>query len=147
MRGRVPLPKQLEAEALEVWEHRRRHLEAQVKYACTMDISSSLPADTLYGHLKTELIRHTTTAGHHRLQQLLKRKKMDDHKPRDLLRGMMPLAGDETTSLDTSIREIFLQRLSQQVHMSFTVCFSESLDSLATTANKIIDVGAPIVYY
>lgn len=114
--------------------------------AIVRDILRSPPPDNPYDTLKAELIRRTTESEQRRLQQLLTAEELGDRKPTELLRRMRHLIGDNPAALDASIlRELFLQRLPQQVRMILSVSSTETLDSLAQMADKIMDVGAPSI--
>ncbi|XP_037567903.1 uncharacterized protein LOC119448753 [Dermacentor silvarum] len=114
--------------------------------AIVRDILRSPPPDTLYDTLKTELIRRTTESEQRRLQQLLTAEELGDRKPTELLRRMRHLIGDRSAALDAYIlRELFLQRLPHQVRMILSVSSTETLDSLAQMADKIMDVGTPAI--
>ncbi|XP_049528972.1 uncharacterized protein LOC125947743 [Dermacentor silvarum] len=114
--------------------------------AIVRDILRSPPPDTPYDTLKTELIRRTTESEQRRLQQLLTAEELGDRKPTELLRRMRHLSGDQSAALDTSIlQELFLQRLPQQVRMILSVSSTETLDSLAQMADKIMYVGTPAI--
>ncbi|XP_037579476.1 uncharacterized protein LOC119462201 [Dermacentor silvarum] len=114
--------------------------------AIVRDILRSPPPDTPYDTLKTELIRRTTESEQRRLQQLLTAEELSDRKPTELLRRMRHLIGDQSAALDASIlRELLPQRLPQQVRMILGVSSTETPDSLAQMAGKIMDVGTPAI--
>ncbi|XP_037508781.1 uncharacterized protein LOC119385410 [Rhipicephalus sanguineus] len=109
--------------------------------AIVRDILRSPPPDNPYDTPKAELIRRTTESEQRRLQQLLTAEELGHRKPTELLRRMRHLIGDNPAALDASIlRELFLQRLPQQVRMILSVSSTETLDSLAQMADKIMDV-------
>ncbi|XP_075744138.1 uncharacterized protein LOC142802939 [Rhipicephalus microplus] len=92
--------------------------------------------------LKEGLIRRTTESEQRRLQQLLTSEEFSDRTPTVLLRRMRHLIGDHSAALDASIvRELFLQRLTNQVRIILSV----SLESLARMADKIMNIGAPSI--
>lgn len=106
------------------------------------DVLRAPPADNPYEKLKMELTRRTTESEQRRIQQLLTTEELGDRKPSDLLRRMHQLLGDRAESLDASIfKELFLQRLPQQVRMILST-LSEPLETLAQMADKIMDVSA-----
>ncbi|XP_037555559.1 uncharacterized protein LOC119432468 [Dermacentor silvarum] len=92
------------------------------------------------------LIRRTAESEKRRLQQLLTAEEIGDRKPTELLRRMRHLIGDQSAALDASIlRELFLQRLPQQVRMILSVSSTVTLNSLAQMADKTMDVGTPAI--
>lgn len=106
------------------------------------DVLRAPPADNPYDKLKTELTRRTTESEQRRIQQLLTTEELGDRKPSELLRRMHQLLGDRAEALDASIfKELFLQRLPQQVRMILST-LSQPLETLAQTADKIMDVSS-----
>ncbi|CAN7996439.1 unnamed protein product [Ixodes pacificus] len=116
----------------------------QAATALVRDILRTPSADLSYDRLKTELIRRTTASEQQRLQQLLTSAELGDRKPSELLLRMRQLLGDKAENLDRSIfRELFLQRLPQDVRMVLTTADSCSLESLARMADKMMEVRSP----
>nr|XP_037280447.1 uncharacterized protein LOC119173763 [Rhipicephalus microplus] len=112
--------------------------------AILRDILCSLPPDNPYDTLKDELIHCTTESEQCRLQQLLTSEELGDRTPRERLLRTRHLIGDHSAALDASIlRKLFLQRLPQQVRMILSLSFTDTLDSLAWIADKIMDIGVP----
>lgn len=110
--------------------------------AVIRDILRAPPEDEPYNILKRELIRRTTASEQRRLQQLLTTEELGDRKPSELLRRMQQLLGDRVDTLDGSIlRELFFQRLPEQVRMILVTSSSESLETLASMADKIMDAS------
>ncbi|CAN7938066.1 unnamed protein product [Ixodes hexagonus] len=115
--------------------------------ALVRDILRTPSADLPYDRLKTELIRRTTASEQQRLQQLLTSEELGDRKPSELLLRMHQLLGDKAENLDISIfRELFLQRLPQDVRMVLTTADPCSLESVARMAGKIMEVQLPGIF-
>lgn len=102
------------------------------------------PPDNPYDHLKDELIRRTTASEQRRLQQLLTTEELGDRKPSDLLRRMQQLLGDRPDRVEEPIiRELFLQRLPNNVRMILSASEMTSTEALARMADKIMEVNTP----
>lgn len=115
--------------------------------ALIRDVLLTPPPDNPYDILKRELLRRTTDSESRRIQQLLSSEELGDRKPTELLRRMTLLLGGNSSSTDSKIvRELFLQRLPNQVRM--ILCASPaatSIEDLATTADQIMDTSHPFV--
>lgn len=117
---------------------------SQSTAAVVRDILRSPPENQPYETLRTELIRRTTESEPRRLQQLLTAEQLGDRKPTELLRRMEQLLGGKAATMDASImRELFLQRLPQQVRMVLTTETTDSILTLARKADDIMDVYSP----
>jgi len=101
------------------------------------------PADNPYTTLREQLIKRTALSEQRRLQQLLTGEELGDRKPTQL-RRMQQLLGDRT-GLDTSfLRELFMQRLPNNVRIVLASTPEDTaLDKLAEMADKIMEVAAP----
>ena len=108
------------------------------------DLILSPPADTPYATLKKELIKRTAGSHQQKLQKLLSGVELGDQKPSQLLRRMRQLwSGDAD---DILFRELFLQRLPANVRMVLASADpSISLDALAETADRVMEVSGPSV--
>ncbi|XP_075739018.1 uncharacterized protein LOC142784505 [Rhipicephalus microplus] len=114
--------------------------------AIVRDILPSRPPDNPYDTLNDELMHQTTESEQRRLQQLLTSEELGDRTPTELLRRMRHLIGDHSAALDAYIlRELFLQSLPQQVRVILSVSSTETLNSLACMADKIMDIGVPYI--
>ncbi|XP_071796370.1 uncharacterized protein [Asterias amurensis] len=107
------------------------------------DLLIDPPTVDQYDKIKSELIKRTSESEQKRLHQLLISEELGDRKPSKLLRRMKQLLGEN--KLETSIlRQLFLQRLPQNVHL---ILASSSdgldLDQLAIIADKIVEVASP----
>lgn len=114
--------------------------------AVVRDILRAPPLEAPHDTLKSELIRRTTESEQRRLQQLLTSEELGDRKPSELLRRMRQLLGEKVNTLDASIlRELFLQRLPNQVRMILATSETDSIEALAQMADQIMDVSTPNV--
>lgn len=117
---------------------------SQSTAAIVRDILRSPPEEQPYETLRTELVRRTTDSEPRRIQQLLTAEELGDRKPTELLRRMEQLLGDKAGTMDTSIlRELFLQRLPQQIRLVLTTTTTESVTTLARMADQMMDVYSP----
>ncbi|CAN7946396.1 unnamed protein product, partial [Ixodes pacificus] len=104
------------------------------------------PPDNPFDHLKDELIRRTTASEQRRLQQLLTTEELGDRKPTDLLRRMHQLLGDRSDRVEEPIfRELFLQRLPNNVRMILSASEMASTEALACMADRIMEVNTPAI--
>ena len=111
------------------------------------DLLLSPPDDNPYYVLRTELIKRTAASEQWRLQQLLTSEELGDKKPSQLLRRMQQLLGDSTGPNPDNrfLRELFLQRLPNNVRMVLASAGDMSLEDLAQLADKIMEVATPTV--
>ncbi|XP_064471771.1 uncharacterized protein LOC135386007 [Ornithodoros turicata] len=110
------------------------------------DILASPSPSTPYDQLKKALLQRTTLSSRSRLQQLLSTKELGDRRPSQLLRRMRQLLGDQSASVDDALlRELFLQRLPQNVQMVLATAADMTLDQLATLADAVMEVANPAV--
>ena len=106
------------------------------------------PPDTdPYDRLKEELIKRTTASEQCRLQLLLNAEDLGDRTPSQLLRRMQQLMGGKAVTDDQSfVRQLFLQRLPPNVRMVLaSTKDDEDLESLASLADKVMEVASPAV--
>ncbi|XP_064475718.1 uncharacterized protein LOC135389614 [Ornithodoros turicata] len=110
------------------------------------DVIASPPLDIPYDKLKAALLKRTTCSDRARLQQLLSAEELGDRRPTQLLRSMRQLLGDGASSTsDSFIRELFLQRLPRNVQMVLAATSNLSTDELATLADAVMEVASPTV--
>lgn len=112
------------------------------------DIIIAPPPTTPYDILRAELVRRTSLSEQRRLQQLLTTEELGDKTPSQLLRRMKHLLGNATIE-DSLLRQLFLQRLPNDVRMMLASADSATLDDLAKVADRIVDASttrAPEVY-
>ncbi|XP_064463301.1 uncharacterized protein LOC135374226 [Ornithodoros turicata] len=108
------------------------------------DVLANPSPTTPFDQLKQALLQRTTSCSCSRLQQLFSQEELRDRRPSQLLRRMRQLLGDNSASLDdTILRELFLQRLPQNVQMVLATAANMSLDQLATLADAVVKVASP----
>ena len=106
------------------------------------DLILKPPSTTPYTVLKDQLIQCTAASKQRRLQQLFNSEDLGDRKPSQLLRRMQQLLDDKFSSTDASfLKELFLQRLPGNVRMVLASIDSKDLETLASTADKIMEVS------
>ena len=103
--------------------------------------------DNPYDTLKQQLIQRTCLPEQRRLRQLFHSMELGDRKPTQLLRRMRQLLRDGATAAEVPLlRELFLQRLPSNVRMVLASSVEDkSLEEIAESADKIIDVAPPNV--
>ena len=91
------------------------------------------------------MIKRTGASEQKRLQQLFNAEELGDRKPSQLLRRMEQLLGDKARTTDGAfLRELFLQRLPQNVRMVLaSTADTGNLDDVAQLADKIMKVATP----
>ena len=110
------------------------------------DLVLSPPSSTPYTTLKAQLIQRTAASEQRRLQQLFHSEDLGDRKPTQLLRRMQQLMGGQVSTTDNSfLRELFLQRLPANVRMVLASTDTKDLQDLAHLADKVMEVAAPCV--
>ena len=108
------------------------------------DIILAPPTDLPYTTLKKELIKRTAGSNQCKLQKLLNEVELGDRKPSQLLRRMRQLWSDRPD--DAFLRELFLQRLPNNVRVVLApLGIDVSLDKLADTADRIVEVATPSI--
>lgn len=118
-----------------------RVIAAEIK-----DLILTLPANSLYGALKAQLIRRTTSTEQRSLQQLFTLEEVSDHKPSQLLPRLQQLLGGKVPTFDVALlRELFLQRLPTNVRMVLVSAAGLDLEKLAKLADSIMQVAVPTV--
>ncbi|XP_064469558.1 uncharacterized protein LOC135384277 [Ornithodoros turicata] len=133
-----------------------RHISSQLtKYlnvvsALPMEIAeqvdyllASPPPDNPYDRLKEAILSRTECIEQSRLRQLLSEEELGDRRPTQLRHRMKQLLGDSADAQPSILRELFLQRLPQQVRLVLAGPDEVSLDNLAQLADRIIDYSAP----
>ena len=110
------------------------------------DLILTPPGETPYDVLKAQLIKRTAASEQRRLQQLFSAKELGDRNPTQLLRRLQQPVGDTPGTDGAFLRELFLQRLPNNVRMVLASTRGEtSIDELAQLADKIIEVAVPQV--
>ncbi|XP_065300900.2 uncharacterized protein [Dermacentor albipictus] len=130
-------------------EERKYHLVVSAlspTAAEVADLLSGPPPATPYSDLKAALLERTTTSQRARMQQLLSAEDLGDRRPSQLLRRMRQLMSDNTAvSDDRLLRELFMQRLPVNVQMVLATATVMDLNSLASLADKVMEVVTPAV--
>ena len=111
------------------------------------DLILKPPATNPYDKLREELVKRTTASEQRCLQLLFNAEELGDRTPSQLLRRMEQLLGDKAAMADKSfLRELFMQCLPPNVRMVLTSTKEdEELESLASLADKVVEVAAPVV--
>ncbi|CAN7978078.1 unnamed protein product [Ixodes persulcatus] len=110
------------------------------------DIILEPPTTNPYDTLKAELIKRTSASEHRGLQQLLTSEELGDRTPSQLLRRLQQLLGERAATFDPALlRELFLQRLPNNVRMVLTSASGLALVQLAQLADTVMEVAAPQV--
>ncbi|KAG0445495.1 hypothetical protein HPB47_014544 [Ixodes persulcatus] len=108
------------------------------------DIILEQPTTNPYDTLKAELIKRTSASEHRRLQQLQTSEELGDLTPSQQLRRQ--LLGERAATFDPALlRELFLQRLPNNVRMVLTSVSGLALVQLAQLADTMMEVAAPQV--
>ncbi|XP_064479967.1 uncharacterized protein LOC135393482 [Ornithodoros turicata] len=106
------------------------------------DILASPSPSTPYHQLKQALLQRTTLSSRSRLQQLLSTEELGDRRPSQLLRRMRQLLGDQSASVDDALlRDLFLQRLLQNVQIVKATAADMTLDQLDTLGDAVMEVA------
>ncbi|CAN8013923.1 unnamed protein product, partial [Ixodes persulcatus] len=109
------------------------------------DIILEPPTTNPYDTLKAELIKRTSASEHRRLQHLLT-SELGDRTQSQLLRRLQQLLGERAATFDPALlRELFLQRLPNNVRMVLTSASGLALVQLAQLADTVMEVAAPQV--
>ncbi len=90
------------------------------------------------------LIKRTAVSEQRRFQQLLQAEELGNRKPTQLLRCMLQLLGDKAPVEEIFLRELFMQRLPNNVSMVLAPSTdSTPLNNLAELADRVMDVAGP----
>lgn len=124
---------------------RYAHVIAQLdeRYAKEVaDIIRNPPQDQPYTKLKTELVQRLTVSEQRRVRQLLMEEELGDDSPSKFLRR---LRGLSSTIGDDLLRTVWTQRLPAHVQAILQAQADDTLDKLATVADKVMEVypGSP----
>lgn len=109
------------------------------------DVLARPPEENPYDHLKETILNRKTETERSRLQQLLTAEELGDRRPSQLLRRMRQLLGDCSAEEANSslLREMFLQRLPQNLLMVLAAADDMSLDRLAELADRVAAYTTP----
>lgn len=130
----------------------RRITSQRVKY---LHVVSTLPSEVAdefddvlsvphpsepYEHFKTIVLTRKTVSERSRLQQLLNAEELGDRRPSQMLHRMRQLLGDGTQdSKSPLLRELFFQRLPQNLVPVLAAAGEMPLEKLAELADRIYD--------
>lgn len=104
------------------------------------DAFSVLHPSEPYEHFKAIIPMRKTVSGRSRLQQLLNAKELGDRRPSLLLHRMRQLHGDSMLFSESPLlRELFLQRLPQNLVPVLAAAGEIPLEKLAKLADRIYD--------
>lgn len=97
-----------------------------------------------YTHLKETLTKRVGRSEQQNIQRLLSTEQLGDRSPSQLLRRMRTLMGNSPTSGDDLVlRQLFLQRLPQQIRMVLGALPESSLEQLAESADRMLEAAPP----
>ncbi|XP_064462671.1 uncharacterized protein LOC135373388 [Ornithodoros turicata] len=107
------------------------------------DLIISPPTQNAYDQLKSALLKRTSASDHDRLRQLLSAQELGDRRPTQLLRRMKQLLGDDAPQAgDKFLRQLFMQRLPNNVQMVLAAAANLPIDELATLADAVMEVAS-----
>ncbi|KAH8039593.1 hypothetical protein HPB51_007793 [Rhipicephalus microplus] len=110
------------------------------------DLLSGPTSTTLYSTLKASLLERMTVSQRFRIQQLLSVKELGDRWLSQLLRHMpQHMSGYTNITDENLLRELSLQHLPGNVHMVQATASTLNLNSLASLADKVLEVATPFV--
>ncbi|CAN7988330.1 unnamed protein product [Ixodes hexagonus] len=110
------------------------------------DVLSSPSATNPYDQLKAALLQRTEASERTRWQQLLSAEELGDRRPTQLVRRMTQLLGERANVIDdVLLRELFLQRLPQNVQMVLAAAAPLNLAGLAGLADAVMEVSSPTI--
>lgn len=110
------------------------------------DILAAAPTSNQYDNLKAAILTRKTASERSRLQHLLNMEELGDQRPSQLLRRMRQLLGDATSDADTSLlRELFLQRLPNNMVVVLAAAEDMPLERLADLADRVAEYSTPPV--
>ncbi|KAG0412249.1 hypothetical protein HPB47_010609 [Ixodes persulcatus] len=111
------------------------------------DILAAALTSNQYDNLKAAILTRKTASERSRLQHLLNMEELGDQRPSQLLRRMRQLLGDATSDADTSLlREIFLQRLPNNMVVVLAAAEDMPLERLADLADRVAEYSThPVV--
>ncbi|CAN7950256.1 unnamed protein product, partial [Ixodes pacificus] len=110
------------------------------------DVLSSPSATNPYDQLKAALLQRTEASERTRWQQPLSAEELGDRLPTQLLRRMTQLLGERANAIDdVLLRELFLQRLPQNVQTVLAAVAPLNLAGLAGLADAFMEVASPSI--
>ncbi|XP_064486078.1 uncharacterized protein LOC135398623 [Ornithodoros turicata] len=106
------------------------------------DVLSSIRPDNAYDTLKSAIVSRTTVSERARIQQLLTTNGLGDRRPSQLLHRMRQLLFDRSDDHSAILRELFLNRLPQDVRLILGGSDDVAFERLADLADRITDYAS-----
>ncbi|UYV63697.1 hypothetical protein LAZ67_2005345 [Cordylochernes scorpioides] len=100
----------------------------------------SHPPDNKYDALKKAIIKCTTDSEFKKLQQLLTQEELGDSLPSQLLRRLRQLVGESKAVSETTLKMLWMQRLSKNIQIILTTQEQATLNSLADLADRVMEI-------
>lgn len=113
------------------------HLDQKLAGEVEDIITKPPPKGQRYAKLKEELTRRLSMSDEQRLRQLISEEELGDRRPSQFLRYLRSLASVSLS--DDILRQLWLQRLPQQVQAILVSQSELSLDKLADLADKVFE--------
>lgn len=107
------------------------------------DIIVSPPSENCYDKLRTELIHRFSASEEQRIREILNDAELGDRKPSQFLRYLRSLAGTSFQN-EKILRHLWLNRLPKNVQAILAAQADLPLDSLADSADRIMEVSPPL---
>ena len=103
------------------------------------------PPDTdKYKKLKEAVIKRTTSSAQARIKQVLTAEELDGRKPSTFLRRLRQLIGNNQALIsDDLLKQLFVSRLPSHAQAILATSEADSLEKMAETADKIMEVVGP----
>lgn len=102
------------------------------------DLLLNPPSEQKYGAIKQRLLSIYEESAERQFQKLIGEMELGDQKPSQLLRKMTELARNAKVA-DSTLHNLWLQRLPASVRAVLTVSQDQKLDNLAAIADKIME--------
>lgn len=102
------------------------------------DLLTTPPQNDKYAVLKERLLQVYEESAERQFQKLVSELELGSQKPTQLLRRMKDL-GRTTQVSDQTLKSLWLSRMPSSIRAVIAVCQDQSLDSLATIADKIVE--------
>ena len=135
---------QFECSGIKKEETKFHHVLANLPQEVAMEVRELFvnpPDNDPYQVLKKTLIKRTAASEQRRLKELLSSEDLGDRKPSQLLRRMQQLLGDKDGMDPSFLKELFLQRLPNNVRMILASAGKDrTLQELADIADSITEV-------
>lgn len=106
------------------------------------DLVTSPPENNRYTALKERLLQVYEESAERQFQKLVSELELGSQKPTQLLRRMRDL-GRTTQVSEQTLKSLWLSRMPISVRAVIAVCEDQTLDNLATIADKIMENSRP----